>query len=139
MKQSLIDRIAEHEGFKPRPYPDPLTGGAPWTFGHGLTYLTKEESLMVVHHRLITIHEKISKRKPFFPTLPLDAQFVLMEMAYQMGIGGLMRFKNTWNHLEHFDFKAAAEEMLDSTWAREQTSNRAIALSKIMSNVSTQP
>jgi len=132
MNHDLIQRLIEHEGFHPRPYPDPLSGGKPWTFGHGLTYLTKEESLMVVHLRLASIHEKLHARKPFFDQLPLEVQLVLVEMAYQMGIGGLMNFKNTWKHLENQDFNRASQEMLDSQWAKTQTPSRAQNLSKII-------
>lgn len=130
----LISRIAHHEGFRPKPYPDPLTGAEPWTFGHGLTYITEEESLMILHLRTPRIHDEISKKKPFFAHLPLEVQFVIIEMAFQMGVTGTLNFTQTWRHLEAKNYPQAAEEMLDSVWAKKQTHARAQTLATIMRN-----
>lgn len=49
---------------------------------------------------------------------------VLLDMAFQMGINGLLGFKNTLAMIENDDYDRAADGMLNSLWAR-QTPNRA--------------
>jgi lysozyme len=56
---------------------------------------------------------------------------VLVNMAFQMGIGGLLRFHRTLGSIEDGQFFEAAVEMLKSTWA-QQTSTRAHRLATQM-------
>ena len=120
----LIESIKLHEGFKSKPYPDPIHGWDVPTFGHGLTYITEAESEMIVRNRVETIREELGVRKPFFKTLTESRQNALIEMAYQLGVGGLMQFKKMWAAIEARDFDAARTEALDSRWAA-QTPDRA--------------
>ena len=65
--------------------------------------------------------------------LPLhhQAKCVLIEMVFQLGIGGVSKFKNMWKALGEGDYQTASEEMLDSRWAK-QTPKRATDLSNVM-------
>jgi lysozyme len=121
----LIDSIKSNEGFSAKPYPDPLHGWDVPTFGHGLTYITEAESEMIVRNRVQSIQEEISMRKPVFKTLTEDRQHALIEMAYQMGVNGLMKFRNMWAAIEAKNFELARVEALDSKWAK-QTHKRAV-------------
>ena len=56
---------------------------------------------------------------------------VLVNMAFQMGIGGLLRFHRTLGSIEDGQYGEAAAEMLDSTWAK-QTPERAHRLATQM-------
>ena len=47
---------------------------------------------------------------------------VLINMAFNLGIQGLLGFKKTIAAIERGDFDYAAVEMLDSKWAREDVS-----------------
>ena len=49
---------------------------------------------------------------------------VLYDMAYQMGMSGLLKFKKMLKAMKDGDFNQAAHELLDSKYAR-QTPNRA--------------
>ena len=51
-------------------------------------------------------------------------QRVLIEMAFQMGVAGLLKFQGFLDKLQASDYNGAAEEMLNSAWAR-QTPQRA--------------
>lgn len=51
-------------------------------------------------------------------------QAALVQMAYQLGVGGLLGFKKMLWCMEHGRYKQAAAEALDSLWAR-QTPKRA--------------
>ncbi|MNR52556.1 hypothetical protein D3C85_1724170 [compost metagenome] len=52
-------------------------------------------------------------------------------MAFNLGVEGLLKFKNTLRLVEIGDYKSASVEMLNSAWAR-QVGNRAKRLSKQM-------
>ena len=60
-----------------------------------------------------------------------QAKEVICEMVFQLGIGGVSKFKNMWKALEQGDYYLASQEMLDSRWAK-QTPSRAESLSNIM-------
>ena len=120
----LIESIKLHEGFESKPYPDPLHGWDVPTFGHGLTYITESESEQIVVNRVNEITAKIQTAKPVFKTLTETRKHALIEMAYQMGVGGLFKFRKMWTAIEAGDFETAHKEALDSRWA-QQTPNRA--------------
>ncbi len=61
---------------------------------------------------------------------------ILMSMMYQMGVQGVYKFRNMWNALEAGDYDKAADEMLDSSWAR-QTPARAQRHAQVMRTNST--
>jgi lysozyme len=56
---------------------------------------------------------------------------VLINMAFQMGIHGLLGFPGMLGAVKAGDYKAAAEHMLDSKW-EQQTSTRAHRLADQM-------
>lgn len=131
---SVVESIVRHEGFRSVPYPDPIHGWKRPTFGHGITYITEDESLYIVRKRVRHIAEQLQQALPFWTRLPDEVKDVLIEMAYQMGVGGVLRFRKTLDALEHGDYAKAAEEMLDSKWAH-QTPKRALELAERVRNV----
>jgi lysozyme len=95
---------------------------------HGCSEAKAELLLM----RMIEqIEEKLTAKIPFFVKLDEVRQNVLINMSYQMGTTGVMKFKNTLAAIEHGDYELAALGMLDSTWAK-QTPNRAQRLASQM-------
>jgi lysozyme len=52
-------------------------------------------------------------------------------MSFEMGVDGLMGFKNTLKMIEQGDYEAAAENMLNSLWAK-QTPARANRMAEQM-------
>lgn len=63
--------------------------------------------------------------------LPQEAQHILVNMCFQLGQGGLSKFKNFKVAIEDYQWQRAAEEMLDSRWAK-QTPERAERLKSRM-------
>ena len=121
----VIDSIKDHEGFRARPYKD-STGHE--TIGYGTNIdkgLTEEEADMLLRFRLNKLLSQLATRAPFdLDVLPQQCQQALAQMAYNLGVGGLLRFKRMWAALERLDFDEAADEALDSKWA-EQVGQRA--------------
>lgn len=134
----LKARIKEHEGFVPKIYKDSL-GFATIGYGHlvlptdkfkeGVTY--KKKDLEEVFDRDFNIAK--SNANQLISGLPLhhQAKCVIIEMVFQLGIGGVSKFKNMWKALGEGDYQTASEEMLDSRWAK-QTPKRATDLSNVM-------
>ncbi len=58
-------------------------------------------------------------------------QSVILNMAFNMGVRGLLKFNNMLSAFESRDYVTAALEMLDSKWA-EQVGDRAIRLAYMM-------
>ena len=131
---SLIDNIKISEGFRAKVYK--CTEGYD-TIGYGFAIkdLELDEDIcdMILERKVAKLVERLEKNLPYLPSLPKDAQDVLIEMAYQMGVSGLLKFKKTLMYVESKDYKDASVEMLDSRWAK-QTPNRAKKLSDIMAS-----
>jgi len=68
---------------------------------------------------------------PWASKLSETRRAVLINMAFQLGIGGLLQFKRALGSIEDGQYAEAAAEMLDSTWAK-QTPARALRLAKQM-------
>ena len=59
------------------------------------------------------------------------AHELIIEMVFQLGKTGVSKFRNMWKALSTLDYSTAAEQMLDSRWAK-QTPNRANGMADIM-------
>ena len=73
----------------------------------------------------------LMRNVPCFPGLSDARQLVLICMAFQVGIKGLLGFKKMLLALENGAFVTASNEMLDSKWAR-QCPKRAKRLAEFM-------
>ena len=68
---------------------------------------------------------------PWASKLSETRRAVLINMAFQLGINGLLKFKRALGSIEDGQYSEAAMEMLDSLWA-QQTPERAKRLAKQM-------
>lgn len=127
--KNLIENIKESEGFSGTVYKDTLGFD---TVGYGTKLpLSEQEALLILEYRLKAKIKELEQKEPFLNKLPLEKQEILAEMAYQMGVSGVLKFKKMWVALKRFDYKEASKQMLDSTWA-VQTPNRAKKLAEMM-------
>ena len=97
----------------------------------GITRKRAEELIDLEQARIIPL---ITKNLPEFLSLPEDAQLVLVDMAYNLGVKGLFQFHNTISAIKRGLYDKAAAEMLNSKWAR-QVKTRAVKLAKIMAEI----
>ena len=105
------------------------------TIGYGTRLpISKKEATLLLRSRLTDKEIELADKEPLFKRLPQEAQAVLLNMAYQMGVGGLLKFKRMWSALDERDFETASREMLDSRWAK-QTPKRAKRLSERMRSI----
>ncbi len=76
--------------------------------------------------------QEVAERWPWAAGLFQARREVLVEMAFQMGAAKLATFRKFLAAAEAGDFERAAEEMLDSKWARADSPDRAAELANVM-------
>jgi len=126
--KALIERIGANEGFRSKPY---QCSEGVWTIGHGLTWLTEEESLHILTGRISQLHLKLLDDLDWYKDMPPEVQGVVIEMCFQMGFSGFCKFKKAISHMKEKEFQLAATEMLDSRW-HKQTPARSEQLADIV-------
>lgn len=102
-----------------------------WTIGVGRLIderkgggISKAESAMLLMNDIDQRVRDLQRRAPWIFTLSPVRQGALLNMAFQMGVDGLLTFKNTLLLVQQGKFDAAAIAMLQSKWA-SQTPERA--------------
>jgi len=127
MTNKLIEDIKFEEGYRQFPYrctEDKLTIG--YGFNLDDVGLSKQECDLILNYRIAKIISSV-KSSLYFLDIKDEAWEILYHMAYQIGLNGLLKFKNMIKCLEKQDYVGASIEMVDSKWYG-QTTNRAIRL-----------
>lgn len=86
--------------------------------------ITKEEALYLLDNDIERKSAEVYRELPWLKDHPDEVQRAVINMAFQMGIVGLLTFKNTLSLIEQHKYKEAADNALKSKWAT-QTPNRA--------------
>lgn len=131
-KKKLMDGLVHDEGFRENVYRDPkgfLTIG--FGFNLDVNGLPMSVALNWLDYNIFQLESDLVKQISFWGDLNEARKSVLINMAYQMGIGGLLGFHGMLKKLGSKDYIGAATEMKDSVWYRDFT-NRASRLIKIM-------
>ena len=132
--KNLIENIKESEGFVEHVYNDSL--GIP-TIGYGFAIkdliLDEDIAEEILLRKVKNLAQRVQNKFDWFNTAPDIIKEVVVEMCYQLGLGGFSKFKLTISYLEKENYLEASKEMLDSKWAK-QTPNRAKKLSKIVAS-----
>ena len=128
----MIDQITQDlksdEGWKSHAYRDHL---GYLTIGYGFLIDERRGGRMPEHigedwlrweiaERMDALHDEL----PWLHSQTENVIRALVNMAYQLGVNGVLNFKRMLAALKSGDREKAAEEALDSRWA-QQTPNRA--------------
>jgi lysozyme len=136
---TTLDLVKKHEGFKPQVYCDRCGRGllktrVGWqcgclakgqtqgnlTVGVGTRVdgpgITELEASQVAIVRIQKIAVALEENETF-AGLDEIRQAALCDMAYNLGVDGLLKFTDMWACLEKHDFPGAADAMLHSKWA----------------------
>ena len=138
----LIAELRRDEGVEYMPYLD--TMGIPTVgVGHNLravplpkiwTYpLSDEQVDTVLAADLVEVFVQLDDKLPWWRKLDYERQRVICNMAFNLGINGLLGFKNTLAAVEHGRYSAAGAGMAASKWAT-QVGARADRLVDMMVN-----
>ena len=127
--EKLIKQLKKHEGLRLKPY---RCSSGKLTIGIGRNLddkgISKPEAYMLLANDVHECINQVKKNIHFFDKLNDIRQNVLINMCFNLGIHGLLKFKKFLAALELGDFEDASIEMLDSRWAL-QVRTRATELS----------
>ncbi len=134
--------IARHEGYRRFVYDDydgePIKPGMQVyghpTIGYGIALdiegIDESVATELLNKKVETLLSMLNGYE-WFASLTDARKAVIVDMAYNMGIDGLLKFEKTIEALKNRDFNAASDEMLNSAWAK-QTRTRADEDANIM-------
>lgn len=88
------------------------------------TFSISEDAAKAWCEDRVRIIDKNMMKYPFYRNQDSARKAILISMAYQLGIVGLLKFKKMVAALEEKQYDVASVEALDSRWAR-QTPERA--------------
>lgn len=124
--------LTTDEGCKQKPYRDTV---GKLTIGVGRNLddrgLSADEIQLLLRNDIAIATRGARQLVPTFDALSDARQEVLVNMAFNLGLPRLSGFKRFLAALAEGDFDQAAEEMLDSKWAR-QVGYRSIRLARVM-------
>jgi lysozyme len=131
----LRQQLLREEGSESCAYQDSL---GYWTIGVGRLIdarkgdgLSQDEIEYLLDNDIRKITDKVHNTLPWISKLNEPRRAVLIGMAFQMGVRGLLQFKRTLGSIEDGQYFEAAIEMLQSEWAK-QTPERANRLAAQM-------
>jgi len=131
--QKVKDQLLRHEGLKLKPYRCPA---GKLTIGVGRNLedrgITQKEAIILLENDILRCESELMADIPdIYSNLNDTRKSVLLNMCFNLGITGLLGFKNTLAFIGAGDFERAANGMLASRWAK-QVGRRAIELSELM-------
>lgn len=135
MKKEITKQLRRDEGVVDHAYQDHLGW---WTIGVGRLIdkrkggrLTDDEIDYLLANDIAEKERELEASVSFYKRLDEARKGVLLNMAFNLGVQGLLGFRNTLKLIEAGKYEEASKEMLKSKWAR-QVGDRAVRLSKQM-------
>ena len=127
---SLIQQLVEHEGLELFPYEDTL-GIVTIGVGRNLEErgISEDEAFYLLSNDIEVTWDELIKQHPIVEDLDDQRQMVLLDMAFNMGVPRLGKFKKMWAAIEDGDMNEASKQALDSRWA-DQVGRRAETLAE---------
>ena len=154
-KEHLLQELVKHEGLRLQVYQDTLgidTIGIGRnlkdrgiskeeldeldipTIDHVYEYgITEADAMLLAENDVQIVEEELLRAHPCVEELDAVRQLVLVDMAFNMGVPRLCKFKKMWNAIHENKFDVASKEMLDSRWAN-QVKSRSVKLANAMHN-----
>ena len=134
---TIVDDLLRDEGFRAKAYRDHLGF---LTIGIGMmidpdhpgaTGIPRTAAKLWLLEIITERKKSLNKIIPWWAGLSDARQRALLNMAYQLGVNGLLKFKKALAAMEAGDFETAAVEVLDSEYAK-QTPARAQRIAKLI-------
>ena len=154
-KAHLLEELVKHEGLRLQVYQDTLgidTIGIGRnlkdrgiskeeldeldipTIDHVYEYgITEADAMILAENDVQIVEEELLRAHPCVEDLDAVRQLVLVDMAFNMGVPRLCKFKKMWSAIHENKFDVASKEMLDSRWAN-QVKSRSVKLANAMHN-----
>lgn len=136
-KDKLVLDLKRDEGFIPYAYEDSL---GYLTIGYGTLIdkrgggIPEDVAALLLQRHVDENIAKVNKQLPWLSKHPENVQRAVHNMAYQLGVAGLLSFKTTLRLVEQKRYNEAADNALLSLWAR-QTPNRAKRVTDLLRGI----
>ena len=108
--------------------------GKPWTVGVGFTHNVTPDSRISqiqaerkLEHLILDADGLLECKLPWYKEASFVTKTVLINMLFNLGLGGLLGFKNTLRYIKEKNYPKAASNMALSLWHR-QVGPRALEL-----------
>lgn len=128
----LRAQLLKHEGLRLHPYTDTV---GKLTIGVGRNLIdrgiSEDEAMAMLDSDITAVWQEVNMAIGCFGSLDENRQHVLLNMAFNLGVPRLLKFKKFLAACEAHKWDVAADEMLDSAWAK-QVGKRAQELAIIM-------
>ena len=119
------------EGFRERVY---RCSAGKQTIGYGWNIddqpISRLSASMILADQIDSVTEELTDALPWWETLPDNAKLGLANMAFNLGLTRLLKFKKMLAALKAHDFGTATLEALESKWAR-QVGSRALRIADL--------
>lgn len=146
-ENEAVQRLCLHEGIKLQPYRCPagyLTIGVgrnletnqltveekkvcgDWQHG-----ITKNAAFFLLRNDIKRVEAECAERIPFWKELDDERQYALVDMAFNLGVSGLLKFKKMLGWLGVGNYTQAATECRASKYARD-TGERADRIARLI-------
>jgi lysozyme len=131
-ESKLVAQLVQHEGLRLKPYTDTV-GKTTIGVGRNLTDkgISHEEAVMLLGNDIARIETDFLQRLPWIADLNAVRRRVLFDMAFNLGVDGLLTFTHTLAAIKQGDYEGGARGMLASKWAT-QVGRRASRLAQMM-------
>lgn len=100
--------------------------GAPWTVGVGFTHnVTPDSRITVIQAErkleglILDADNLLADKLPWYNTASFVTKTVLINMLFNMGLRGLLGFKNSLRFISQKDYTKAASNLQQSLWYRQ--------------------
>lgn len=133
-RMKLRQMLLRDEKYSQYPYVD-TTGHLTIAIGQNISPtgdgISMPAALFLLDEKISSLYDKMAHYFPWFLKLNDARQIVLLNMAFNLGFEGFLKFHEMLLALERGDTEAASAEMLDSKW-KDQVGDRSTRLAHIM-------
>jgi lysozyme len=142
------DRLIEHEGIRLMPYycpmgkltigvgrnldDNPLNNEEKKALGDYMRGITENGAKMLLRNDIKRCYGALKKMILNFRELDNNRQYAMIDMCFQLGVGGFRQFKRMRRYMGKRNFIMASYECLQSSYAM-QTPNRAKRIARVIS------
>jgi lysozyme len=134
-KDEIVQRLVFHEGCVLKPYrcsegfltigvgrnleTNPLTAEEKRVCGDYMHGITKNAAFYLLRNDISKVLKECEKRIVIWDKLSDDRKYALLDMSFQLGIHGVLQFKKMLGAMGVGNWKEAAEQCLDSKYAKQ--------------------
>lgn len=122
MSDHLREQLKRQEGYRFSAYQD-TNGYVTIGYGHMIDEkrgggISERVAELLLDDDIYEARKQLDRVYPWANSIKQQRYEVLVNMVFQMGISGFGSFRRMLAHLQKADYAKAADEMLDSKWAK---------------------